>query len=348
MVDATVEVVENADDAFDKAFTEAVTALKDDVKLPESDTTKADDTKVVNAPVVAAPGDKAAEEKAAKDAADAAATAALAAETPEDKAAREAAETKVATDAKIADDVKVVADAAAAVKAAADAKTAADIKAAADAAAVETPEKKKAREDFEASIKPYEPTEDEKAAMEEFKKEFPKEHAAVMAQFKSVNQDINARVYTAVQSVLQQVYKDIGPVKRASEAGALERHASAIYTAHKDYDAVIGLIPAWIKTVPEFDQARYQAAYDAGSTPEVIELVSRFKTATGRAADTGKAAADAAARVIADAAAAKAAEEAASLLPVTTKRTSTSPKGKADPNDFDGAWAEAVAIANAK
>ena len=40
-----------------------------------------------------------------------------------------------------------------------------------------------------------------------------------------------------------------------------------------------------------------------------------------------------------------AAADAAALLPVNGKRTTPTPKGAADPNDFDGAFAEAAAAA---
>ena len=316
-------------DDFDAAFAEAANAVATDTK----------DTGETKTPEQLAADDatnKAAEEAAAKATADAAAAKAAeeaaAAKTPEQIAAEEAA-------------VKATADAAAKASAEASAKATAD--AAAKAAAVqETIEQKSARESFEASIKPYEPSAEEKAALEQFEKDFPSEARAVKAQLKGVDHDINARVYAAVQSVLQHVSKHVDPVIEGFTASEADRHFTALKAAHPDYDAVIAKIPAWIDTQPAYVRSAMRTAYEAGTTQDVLSLVSDFKRATSTGAAPDAAAQAAASAAAADAAAkakAKAAADAAGLAPVGSRRAVAGPKAGADPNDYDGAFEEIAA-----
>ncbi len=310
------------------------------------------------------PEEIAAEQKEALDAAAAqkvADDAAAAQKVADDAAVALAEANKGKTPEQIAADQKAVDDAAAQKvlddKAVADKKVtddAAAAKAAADKAAEsakppeETPEQKAAREQFEASIKPYEPTEDEKKALAKFKEDFPNEAAAVEARLKSVDRDINARVYQAVQAVLQHVNGRLAPVETRVSETTLQSHLDALHKAHADYDQVVEKIPAWIKTQAALLQPTLQAAYDDGDTQSVLDLVAMYKKDTG-VSTVGKTAEQIAAeqRVVDEAAAKKkkADEEAAALAPVSGKRTTTAPRGQPDPNDFDAAFNEAAAAA---
>jgi hypothetical protein len=200
---------------------------------------------------------------------------------------------------------------------------------------VESPQAKAEREAFEASIAPYTPTAEETAAMEQFKKDFPNEAVAIEARLKSVDRDLNARIHKAVQNMLTHVDGRLDPVEATVTETALERHATAIHTAHPDYDVVIAKVPDWIKTLPAYARTGAQAVYDRGTTQEVIELVASYKQAAG---------------VVAPAAPAPVAKPAKpapagadDLAPVSSQRAAVLPRGTPDPNDYAGAFAEAVA-----
>ena len=198
----------------------------------------------------------------------------------------------------------------------------------------ETPEQKVAREAVEASIKPYEPTPEEVAALAQFKKDFPSEAVAVEARLKSVDRDINARVYKAVQSVLEQVAPRLATVEQGTTAAAMERHVTAIHTAHPDFDAVVAKVPAWIETLPAYAQVGAKAVYDSGTTQEVIALVADYKKANPVMTPAPTTPAPPAKPK---------APDGADLLPTSSRRPVTTPKGTPDANDFDGAFAEAAA-----
>ena len=168
------------------------------------------------------------------------------------------------------------------------------------------------------------------AAMEVFKKDFPNEYAAVESRFKAVNQDINARVYAAVQQVLTQ----ITPLATATMENATERHFAALHTAYSDYDVVIPKVAEWIKTQPTYLQPTLQAVYDGGTTQDVMALVADYKKATGAVP------APVPAPVPVPAPAPAGVDD---LTPVGTRRATPVPRGTPDPNDFDGAFAEAAA-----
>ncbi|MHB8388050.1 MAG: hypothetical protein ACYDBH_00550 [Acidobacteriaceae bacterium] len=198
----------------------------------------------------------------------------------------------------------------------------------------ETPEQKHAREAFEASIKPYEFSDEEKNALEQFKKDFPNEALAVEARMKAIDREINARVYAAAQGLLQQVYSDFGPIAEGVTIDAQERHFAALHAAVPDYDAVITKIPSWIDTQPEYLRAPMRQVYEGGTTQDVLALVKSYKAATSISTPTPGA------PTPAPTASALPPADAADLTPTPGKRTTAAPRGAPDKNDFDGAWAE--------
>lgn len=336
---------ENVEQLFEDAFAQAAAdAEKGEVTAPPADEGKTPGEGEIKTADELAAEQKAADDAAAKKAEDAEAALALA-EANKGKTDEEiAAEQKAADDKAAADKVadKKAVDDAAAAKAEADRKATE----AATKPPEETAEQKKVREDFEASIKPYEPTEDEKKALAKFKEDFPNEAAAVEARLKSVDRDINARVYQAVQAVLQHVNPRLAKVETGTQEMTAQAHLDALHKAHPDYDQVVEKIPAWIATQPKLLQPTLKAAYDEGDTASVLDLVAMYKKTTA-APLSGKTADQIAAeqRAVDEAAAKKkkADEEAAALAPVNSKRSSTTPRGGRDPNDYDGSFAEAAA-----
>lgn len=351
-------------DEFDKAFGEA--AALDEKKPVVEDTSAADAAKAQKeadaakaaAALTAPPADETAEQKTAREAAEktaaeTAAAAALAVETPEQKTAREAAEAQAVKDTKAAADAKLLTDAAAATLAEDARRRKATDDAAAEAArvaaAVEPPEKKAAREAAEAAMAPYEFTAEEKQFLEKFKTDFPGEYVVMEARMKQMGQSTKAQIHAAVQEAERRVTAAIAPIAAQTQEQAHAAHVTAIYTAHKDFDAVVGKLPEWIKTQPAYLQPVMQAVYDKGDTQSVIALVDDYKKAAGITAPPAASGAKTAEQIAAETAAAtaaaakatQAAADAAGLLPVNSKSTIPAPQGGTSKDDFDGAFAEA-------
>ncbi len=324
-------------DEFDALFDEAVAAAEK--KLPATDEPPADgktgDDK----------GTQEAEKKAAEEAAEKKGEEKKGEEKKaEEEAAEEANEGK--TPEQIAAEKKVAEEAAAkkaeedkAAREAAEkkaeeedtAREAAEKKAAEEAAEKKAEEARKKAEDL---TRPYEPTEEEKKAMDTFAKEFPNEYMAVQAQLKSERKAMSGEIYKAVQEVLQQVSQVVTPLAQGFADEATEKHVKAIYEAHKDYDDVIDAIPAWVKKQPAYLRDAYGRVLKEGSTQEVIDLVARFKQETGRTAapppkkDEPKPG--------------PTPEDIAAGLPVTSRRTGPSERASKNMQDFDGAFDEAA------
>jgi hypothetical protein len=349
-------VVENKDDDFDDAFDQAVKAAEQEVQSGASGKASAaaseEDDEVdaadgaTDADAKALADKKAADDKAAADkatadaaAADAAKKAAEAAsgKTPEElaaeaDAAKKAADAAAAAPTKTAD--QIAADAKAAEQARAQNQAAAQQRAAAEKAAADA-----AAADAEQNrYKPFVPSADEQKVIEDYKKEWPDIARAQELLAKQLEGALTERLLNVSHAVLQRVYQDVHPVLQHHTSSALDQHEKAIRQAHTDFDAVIDAVPAWIEKQPKYLQPALKAAFEEGTTEAVIDLVTRFKESTGRVTPqkpeqtpvvTPKPATDPAA--------------AAALAPVSSKRSTAAPSttGK-DPNDFDGAFDEAV------
>ena len=328
------------DKAFEEAFGAAAAAAEKGEDLPV----------VVDKPVDQKTPEQIAAESAAAEVAE---TDAADKKAAEDAAAAQAEADKAKTPEQLAADTKAAEEAAA--KAVADQK-AADERGAADAKAAEEKQKAeqadadkktaaeqkakddKARQEFEESLKDYEPTAEEAAAMAKFKEDFPTEHAVMETRLKATDRVINQRVYNAVQVVLQQVYKDLEPVAKGFGELTAERHVSAITKVHADYAAVQPLLGDWIKTQSAFDRPALEAAYKGGDAAAVTELVSRYKASKALVV----------AKPVVEVKPVLSAADVADLEPVKSQRATPSNKGAPDPNDYDGAFAEAAASAAKK
>lgn len=210
----------------------------------------------------------------------------------------------------------------------------------------ETADQIAAREALEAALKDYEPTADEKVALDKFIKDFPEERVAILAEMKKLDRTVDQRVSKAVKDMLTIVYKDIAPIAQNTAELAQARHVNAIRTAHPDFDSVVDKIPEWIKTQPALLQSAYQQAYDTGSTDQVIQLATIYKTAAGVVTPpvTPAPVATPPAAPAAPAPAAKPKPAGADdLVPVNSQRSVPAPTGGTDINDFDGAFAEMAA-----
>jgi len=295
-------------------------------------------------------------------------------ETPEAKVAREAAEAAEAAETPEAKAAREAAEAAAATK------TPEEIEAeAAAAAAVETPEEKAAKE---AAAKKPEET-DWKAKFEALEAERAAPEKKEPAKAESEKEEPPPKIYSTEEEEFLTAYAENWPdvakgeaLRRRAEYGRLvdhifnefnrvyapliERGALAadqvaetsaltiIQGAHNDYDdKMYGEVISWANDLTGTRKKIAQGIIEEGDPGEVIELITEFKSATGRkprvVADGGTPppvtpAAPAAATPLLSAAAKKAAK----ALGVVDSKRSAPTTSPADPSDFDAAWDEAV------
>lgn len=127
----------------------------------------------------------------------------------------------------------------------------------------------------------------------------------------AMRRGVSALVAKAV-APLQAELETLRGTKAAEEqVSAAEAHWTQIYGAHPDLDSIVesAELAAWIGQQPTFLQGAYRATLEQGTAPEVIEMFTAFKGATGKTTPTPTPTpapgADAAARAAAAIAAAK-------------------------------------------
>lgn len=195
-------------------------------------------------------------------------------------------------------------------------------------------------------------TEEEQKVLDSYAKEWDEHDRAWQIREKKLTHDITAvmshKFTLALGQVLQQIEQGLAPVLQGHVESAQEKHFSAIRKEHSDFDQIKDEVGTWIKNQPKYLQPHLQKTYDEGATADVIELITSFKTATGRTqsqAPGTQSKGNAAPKkdVVPT-------HKAAELAPVDTKRTTVgaTSSGTVDKNDFDAGFDEALAAIGMK
>lgn len=178
----------------------------------------------------------------------------------------------------------------------------------------------------------------QKAQIAKFKAEWPDESPAIEMMVEARAQAIMANAQHALVTQLNTV---LAPLFQSTEKAEVNSHMSVIRSAHPDLDQVIGNLPAWVATQPQFLQPAYNSILQKGSAADVVGLLNEYKKASSA---TGAAPVTPAPAVAQETKPAKnpvsaAAVAATAAVPATQRQNPTT---KGDPNDFDGAFDEAL------
>lgn len=97
------------------------------------------------------------------------------------------------------------------------------------------------------------------------------------------------------QQVEQRLQAALAPYEQREAQSATEAHYDAIYAAHPDADSIAQSkeLSDWISSQPTFVQGSMTAVLQEGTTEQIIELFSTFKSSTGATQADGKLTADA-------------------------------------------------------
>lgn len=148
-----------------------------------------------------------------------------------------------------------------------------------------------------------------------------------------------AEYQAVVQHVFTEIGKQLGPLLETVQELATRTHLSDLKSTVTDYDDVRDKVVEWVETQPTYLQVAYKHVINEGTVEEVADLIQRFKASTGtQLAAPAAAPAPAAKKETALPPAAK--QAAASLAPVSSKRSGV--VAPVNPDDFDGAFAVAA------
>lgn len=181
-------------------------------------------------------------------------------------------------------------------------------------------------------------TAEDKAALEQFAKDWPDHAVALEKREKFLQERMEARFTKATMAVVQKLYEDFAPFAEAAASTSRKSFREFVLDKHKDFDEVKPKLATWIAAQPAYLRDAYQRAYTDGTAEEVADLTQRFKDATGVRPQTPTPPAPPKPTANDDAAAA--------LAPVQGRRAKPEPQGP-DMTDYDTAFDEA-ATATAK
>lgn len=186
--------------------------------------------------------------------------------------------------------------------------------------------------------------EDEQAFITQYEKEWPD-----IVKGEALKR--RAEYNFLVGHIFKEVNRVWGPLlergSAAAETVAENETLNIIRSVHDDYDDTLyNDVHKWIGGLSGVRRKMAEAIVSEGEPQDVIDLITEFKTATGRkpriVADAGATPSTSAAPAASVTEISAAAKKAASAMSVVdSKRTAV--VQATDPNDFDGAWEEATA-----
>lgn len=115
-----------------------------------------------------------------------------------------------------------------------------------------------------------------KGELDEFFKEYPELQKPLMTL-------VNNVVEEKTKQAIGQIEQRFGPVQESVQRQEAEQHKQAIYEAHSDVDSIVqsGQLEKWVEAQPDYISESMKRVIQEGSTEQVIDLLSRFKEATG-------------------------------------------------------------------
>lgn len=169
---------------------------------------------------------------------------------------------------------------------------------------------------------------DETAILDKFKDEWPTEHQAIQLMQRELGTGI-------IKYVFDQIAPAVREIKELADTLALRAQFSDITEGLQEYpsDEEIDQIRDWVKTQPSYLQAGMNGVIDGGTPEEVIDLVGRYREATGRKPAGAQEASKPQGETELSGAAKQAAE---ALAPVGSKRSAV--QSPDDTSNFDAAW----------
>lgn len=186
---------------------------------------------------------------------------------------------------------------------------------------------------------------EETAELADLQKDWPDLHRMFSLMARQLQVDTLNYAFSEVGKVLT-------PLQESVSTYSTNDHLSAIYDAHADYDQVYQPVMEWIEQQPTFLKTAYQNVVKQGTADDVNQMIQRFKDETKWAAPAqGQQGVGGSQPATQQQAAStstqqqtglsEAAKKAAKAMgAVGTKRGAAA--AAQDPNDFDGAWNEAI------
>lgn len=169
-------------------------------------------------------------------------------------------------------------------------------------------------------------TEEEAKFVQDYEKDWPDIARAETLRRRAEYRDL-------VGYVFQEVAKEIMPLMDMARTVSERTHLQDLQSAVGDYDNVRDKVIDWVSKQPAYLRPAYNHVIQNGTVDEVVDLIDRYKQATGAQMRTS---APASRRMETELPTATK-QAAAALAPVSSKRSAII--AGQDPNDFESAFA---------
>lgn len=182
---------------------------------------------------------------------------------------------------------------------------------------------------------------EETAALDTFKQDWPKEYEAINLMQRELGVSMIRHVFNEVGPVLKEVRDTVLALATRVSIGDVADALGGEYPSDEEIDKV----KDWVKTQPTYLQAGMNGVIEGGTPDEIVDLVGRYREATGAkpAASAAPAAETPAPKPAGGGELSDAAKQAAAgLAPVDSKRSAVQPPD--DTSDFDGAFEKYAAL----
>lgn len=184
-----------------------------------------------------------------------------------------------------------------------------------------------------------------KAALAKFKTDWPDEFPAIQTMIQA---QARALVQNQINSLIVDINKVLAPITQSVGQSEVNAHWSAIRSAHPDFDQVLEPMKTWVAQQPALFRPQMEQILAKGNAEQVIQLAKMYKDATVQTGAAPTPPASSAPQEQQPAAPAPkapvnpAAVAATAAVPATQR---TKQQQGTDPNDYEGAFAEAAAAA---
>ena len=180
-----------------------------------------------------------------------------------------------------------------------------------------------------------------KAAIEQFEKDWPEESVAIR---KMVDAEIQARVANELRAFATQMNVVLAPLVRSAESVGVNSFWAEVTAVHPDAKQLKSDLQTWIAEQPPLLRPALEKAATSDNPAEAVELLNLFKQAKGQTGAAPATPAPSAAQVPTPAAPKPAPKLAALTGAPPAQRPK--PTAKADVEDFDAAFEEALGVVN--
>lgn len=198
-------------------------------------------------------------------------------------------------------------------------------------------------------------TDDQKAAMAEYEKEWDivtkmegikrkKELGELEVKLLKRLKSLESQLSTQVSEKVKPIESFVEDTKKSKEVEAVTVHFQTISENHADYETYVtnGQLKQWIETKPKYLQRGLMDVYNSGTADEIVTMLDDFKTDNNIPivrSNQQTQPSDSPSNVVQLSKAKQ--EKMKALTPPVTKKAAVNPN-KAPADDFEGAFAEAI------